>query len=305
MREEPQMRGYLLCIPCTLRAAYDIAIKATEDEELQRRVLLETLRWMNEENNLMNITPAMLHTHVFRLVQKITGNRDPFAHLKRESNKLAMKLTPILESEIEKLGPEEAFRLAALGAICGNSIDFEVEGYQVLLEDLERQLLSCLKSGLAIDDTPKLRNALSEAKTVLYLLDNAGEIAFDKTFIKFIVKNYPVKVLAAVKSGPILNDVTMEDALYVGLGEVAEVITTGSDSIGLNPDECSGEFMERLKESDLIIAKGQGYYESLTEIENILKKPIVYMLRAKCSVVARSLNTRQGSNVVKVVGYPK
>lgn len=299
------MRGQLLCIPCTLRTAYDIATKATENEELQRRVILETLRWMNEEDNLMNITPAMLHTHVFRLVQKITGNRDPFTHLKRKSNEVAMSLTPLLESEIEKLSPEEAFKLAALGAICGNSIDFEVEGYQVSLADLERQLLGCLKSGLTIDDTPKLMDALSKTKIVLYLLDNAGEIAFDKTFIKFIVKNYAVKVLAAVKSGPILNDVTIEDALYVGLGEVAEIITTGSDSIGLNTDECSREFMERLEESDLIIAKGQGYYESLTEMENILKKPIAYMLRAKCSVVARSLDVRQGSNVIKLVGYTK
>lgn len=299
------MKGHLLCIPCTLRAAYDIAIKATENEELQRKVILETLEWMSRNNNLVNITPAMLHTHVFRLVQRITGNKDPFARLKRESNDIAMNLTPLLEREIEKISFEEAFRLAALGAICGNSIDFEVEGYQVSLKDLERSLLNCLKSGLSLDDTSKLREALSKSKTVLYLLDNAGEVAFDKIFIKFITRNYPVRVLAAVKSGPILNDVTLEDALYVGLDEVADIITTGSDSIGLNLAECSMEFMERLKESDLIIAKGQGYYESLTEIESSLRKPIAYMLRAKCSVVAKSLNVRQGSNVIKFVGYPK
>ncbi|MBS7634915.1 DUF89 family protein [Candidatus Bathyarchaeota archaeon] len=297
------MKGHLLCIPCSLRTAYDIATKATDDEELQKKVLIETLKWLGEDNNLMSMTPAMLHTHVFRLVQKITGNNDPFAHLKMESNRIALNLIPVLKSEFKKRDFGDAFKFAALGAICGNSIDFEVEGHQISLDDLERSLLGCLNSDLVLDDTPKLMKMLSKAKSVLYLLDNAGEIAFDKFFIKIIVENYPVKVLAAVKSGPILNDATMEDALQVRLDEVAEVIATGSDSIGLNIDECYKDFMKRLKEADIIIAKGQGYYESLTEIEHILRKPITYMLRAKCLVVAKSLNVPQGSNVVKIVNY--
>jgi uncharacterized protein with ATP-grasp and redox domains len=299
------MKGHLLCIPCTLRTAYDIAIKATDDEELQRRVITKTLKWLGGNSDLMNMTPAMLHTHVFRLVQKITGNNDPFAHLKRESNRIARNLMPVLESEFKKRTLNEAFKFAALGAICGNSIDFEVEGHQISLEDLEKSLLGCLNSDLALDDTSKLIRALSRSRLVLYLLDNAGEIAFDKFFIKTIVENHPVKVLAAVKSGPILNDATMEDALQVGLDEVAEVILTGSDSIGLNMDECSEDFMKRLREADIIIAKGQGYYESITEIEHILQKPITYMLRAKCLVVANSLNVRQGSNIVKFIEYIK
>ncbi|MEM2939154.1 MAG: ARMT1-like domain-containing protein [Candidatus Bathyarchaeia archaeon] len=297
------MKGHLLCIPCSLRTAYDIAAKATDDEKLQKKVIIETLKWLGEDNNLMSATPAMLHTHVFRLVQKITGNNDPFAHLKRESNRIAINLIPVLKSEFKKRDFSDAFKFAALGAICGNSIDFEVEGHQISLEDLGKSLLGCLNSDLALDDTPKLVRILSKAKSVLYLLDNAGEIAFDKFFIKVISENYPVKVLAAVKSGPILNDATMEDALQVRLDEVAEVIATGSDSIGLNMDECSEDFMKRLKEADIIIAKGQGYYESLTEIEDALQKPIAYMLRAKCLVVAKSLNVRQGSNVVKIVNY--
>jgi len=295
------MKGDLLCIPCTLRAAYDIATKATENEDLRRRVIAETLKWLNEGDVLSNMTPAMLHTYVFRLVQKITRNRDPFAYLKKESNKLAMSLAPILRNEIEKQSFRDSFKIAALGAVCGNAIDFEVEGYEVSFGDLERSLLECLKGDLAINDIPNLINALSRSKIVLYLPDNAGEIVFDKIFIQVIVDNFPVKVLAAVKSGPILNDVTMNDALQVGLNEVADVITTGSDSIGLNLNECSEDFLKRLKDVDIIIAKGQGYYESLTEIEHIIRKPIVYMLKAKCSVVAKSLNIIRGSNVIKFV----
>jgi len=295
------MKGDLLCIPCTLRAAYDIAAKATKNEDLRRRVIAETLKWLSEGDVLSNMTPAMLHTYVFRLVQKITGNSDPFAYLKRESNKLAMKLAPVLRDEIRKRNFRDSFKIAALGAVCGNAIDFEVEGYQVSFGDLERSLLECLKSDLAINDIPNLIDALSKSKLVLYLPDNAGEIVFDKIFIQVIVDNFPVKVLAAVKSGPILNDVTMNDALEVGLNEVADIITTGSDSIGLNLNECSEDFLKRLRDADIIIAKGQGYYESVTEIEHIIQKPIVYMLKAKCSVVAKSLNVTQGSNIIKLV----
>ncbi|MEM3591436.1 MAG: ARMT1-like domain-containing protein [Candidatus Bathyarchaeia archaeon] len=297
------MKSRLLCIPCTLRAAYDIATKATDDEEMHKKVLYETLKWLNSNGDLLNVTPTVLHTHVFRLVQKITGNNDPFAKLKRESNRIAMRLIPFLESEIEKKSFNDAFKLSMLGAICGNSIDFEVEGHQVFVEGLEKSLMNCLGGGLALDDTHKLIGALSKSHTVLYLLDNAGEIVFDKLFIGTIIKRFSVKVFAAVKSGPIMNDATMEDALQIGLNEVAEVVTTGSTSIGLNLEECSEDFIRLLKEADVIIAKGQGYYESLTEIEHAFLKPIAYMLRAKCSAVAKSFNVPQGANVVKVINY--
>ena len=297
------MRCHLLCVPCTVRAAYDIATKATDDEELQRKVVTQTLKRLSENHSFTSMTPTMLHTYAFRLAQKITGNRDPFIKLKSESNRIVMNLIPLLKSEYEKQSPNNAFRFAALGAICGNSIDFEVEGYKVSMEDLERSLINCLKGNLTLDDTPKLMDALSKSKLVIYFLDNAGEIAFDKFFIKVITENYPVKVLSAVKSGPIMNDATLEDALQVRLDEVTEVIPTGSDSIGLKLDECSEDFLRSLREADLIIAKGQGYYESISEIEHVLQKPIVYMLRAKCSLVAKSLNVHPGANIVKFVNY--
>lgn len=297
------MKAHLLCIPCTLRATYSIAKRAIDSEEVQKKSVIEVLRWLyNGAENLMNITPAALHTYAFKTVQRISGSRDPFMQLKKMSNSLAMKMVPILMREISGREKNEAIKIAVLGAVCGNSIDFEVEGHYVPIEDLERALLSCLRAGLTIDDTDKLISSLSESREVLYLLDNAGEIVFDKLLISIIAERYPVRVVAAVKSGPVLNDATLEDALEVGLDECAEVITTGSDSIGLDLKETTEDFKKRLKGADIIIAKGQGYYESLTELESILNKPIVYMLRAKCQVVASSLNVPQGSNIVKFVG---
>ena len=295
------MRAHLICLPCTVRAAYDIATKATTDEESQGKVVGETLKWLTESPDLLGTSPAALHTYVFRLAQKITGNRDPFEQLKRVSNEVAMRVIPVLERECNQKEFKEAFRLAALGTICGNTIDFEVEGHRLSMDDLESSLVTCLSGDLAADDTAKLMNVLSGSRKVLYLLDNAGEIVFDKFFIKMISENYPVKVWAAVKGGPILNDATMEDATTVGLEEVAEVITTGSDHIGLKIDECSEEFLTHLHNSDIIIAKGQGHYESMMEVEHLLQKPIAYILRAKCISVPETLGVPHHGNVVKVV----
>ena len=212
-----------------------------------------------------------------------------------------MKVMPILERKYQKRSFEEAFRLAVLGTICGNTIDFEVEGHRFLMSELENHLINCLNGKLAIDDTSKFMELLSRSKKILYLLDNAGEIVFDKFLMQIIKEKYPVEIFAAVKSGPILNDATFEDAKQINLEEVAEVITTGNDHIGINLKESSKEFLQHLHEADLIIAKGQGHYESITEIEHLFYKPIVYVLRAKCVLVAKSLGTQQYGNVVKIV----
>jgi len=295
------MKGGLLCLPCTVRAAYDIATKATEDKELQRKVVFETLRWLTEDPSASEISPAALHTYVSKLAQRITGNTDPFRQLKRVSNEIGLKVIPVLEREFRTRAYNEGFRLAALGAICGNTIDFEVEGHTVSLENLESSLLHCLKGDLAIDETTRLMDVLCRSKKVLYLLDNAGEIAFDKFFIKVIAENYPAKVWAAVKEGPVLNDATMEDAEQVKLGEVAQVITTGNDHIGLKLDESSEEFLEHFFGADLIIAKGQGHYESIPEVKHLFSKPVVCILRAKCGLVAEMLGVTPHANVVKFI----
>jgi len=295
------MKGELLCLPCTVRTALDIAAKATEDKELQSKLVFETMKWLSETFEVLNETPAMLHTHVQRLAKKLTGNPDPFKDLKKASNEIALRVVPVLEKKCARLEFMNAFRLAALGTICGNTIDFEVEEHQFSIDELESSLLLCLDGDLATDDTVKLKEALSKSRKAVYLLDNAGEIVFDKFFIKTIIDHFSVKVYAAVKTGPILNDATIEDAEQVRLEEVAEIITTGNDHIGVNLNESSEEFREHLRTADLIIAKGQGNYESLTEVEHLFPKPIVYILKAKCSLVADKLGVPRNGNVVKVI----
>ncbi len=294
------MKPHLLCLPCTVRTAYDVAKRATKDEDLQKKVVLETIKWIaSQTQNYSNILPNVFHTKVCRIAKEITGNPDPFLKLKRITNKRALKVLPILEGQVQRQKRfEDAFKLAVKGSICGNAIDFEVESYRFNPEDFERILLNCLKEDLSIDDTNKLAKLLSKSSEVLYLLDNAGEIVFDKLLIKIISERYRCKIFAAVKEGAVLNDATLEDAKQIGLDEIATIITTGNDHIGICLEESSREFLNRLREADIVVAKGQGYYESLTEIN--LGVPRCYVLRAKCIKVAEELKVPINGNVVKV-----
>jgi len=289
-----------LCLPCTVRAAYDMASRATGDGELQARVILETVRWLADRGaGYSEGPPSALHTEVCRIARRITGNPDPFSSLKSLSNERALEVLPLLEGEARGLEKPEVFRLAVRAAICGNALDFEVEGYRFSLEDFRPHLLGCLGQGLAVDDTGELMSLLAGSRKVLYLLDNAGEIAFDRFLIQVARENYPCEVVAAVKEGPVLNDATMEDARQVGLDRVAPVITTGNDCIGLHLEGSSERFRAHLEAADLIIAKGQGYYESMSERRQAA--PVCYLLRAKCAPVAEDLGVPLGGNVAKVV----
>ena len=154
------MKSQLLCIPCTVRAAYDIAIKATENEVLRKRIVYETLRWLSEKEDLSKEPPPKLHTYVQRLTRRITGNPDPFKDLKYRSNEVALRVIRVLKHKCQEMGFMDAFRLAVLGTICGNAIDFEVEGHEVSMSRLEDDLRSCLDSNLAVDDTSKFMNLL-------------------------------------------------------------------------------------------------------------------------------------------------
>jgi uncharacterized protein with ATP-grasp and redox domains len=297
------MEKNLLCIPCTVRTAYDIAKRATNDEEQQKKVVMNTIKWITENPEILKISPTALHTYVFRLSQKITGNFDPFNQIKKVSNQIAMGIVNNLQKSNRGKNFEEEFKLAALGTICGNTIDFEVEGHKPNINNLQKSLLECLSGSLDIDNTSELMRILSVSNKVLYLMDNAGEIVFDKFFIKTIKKRYSLEIYAAVKESPILNDATLDDARQIKLEEVAQIITTGNNHIGVRLEEASKEFLKYLSIVDLIIAKGQGNYESIMEIESLVRKPIVYILRSKCIKVAEMLGVKQNGNIVKVVNY--
>jgi uncharacterized protein with ATP-grasp and redox domains len=243
--------------------------------------------------------PAYLGTKRDRLIREITGNPDPFKQRKQISNKKALETLPLAKSLILKeTSPELRFRKACLTSIVGNIMEFDIPDNPFKFTDLE-ELIQQAEKDLAIDEIPQIFNKAKKAKRILYLTDNAGEIAFDTLLVQEL-KNLGVQVIVAVKSGPILNDATMEDAQIVGMDKVAdEVITTGSDSVGLVLKECSSEFLNIYNLVDFVVAKGMGHAETLTELQ--LPVPHALLLRTKCCTVASHLNVDIGKNVAKIL----
>jgi uncharacterized protein with ATP-grasp and redox domains len=141
-----------------------------------------------------------------------------------------------------------------------------------------------------VDERRALFGALNGAEPIPCLADNAGETVFDRVLIECLT----VPGVFAVKSGPVLNDATIEDAREAGIDEVAELIETGSNAPGTIVSQCSDRFRRRYRESALILAKGQANYETLSTGGG----NVFFLLQIKCPLVARDVGVPVGSIVV-------
>jgi len=272
--------------------------QATDDKALQFKTMTEILNFLVEEFK-PTANPAVLGTKRDLLIREITGNPDPYKEKKQLSTKKALEVLPLAKSIVSKeTSPELRFRKACLAAIVGNIMEFDLPDNPFKFSDLEQLVLQA-EADLAIDDISELFERAKNAKTVLYLTDNAGEVALDTLLVQEL-KNLGAHVTVAVKEAPILNDALLEDAEAVGMDKIADrVMTTGSDSVGLFPGECSKEFLELYNSVDFVVAKGMGHAETLTELE--LPVPHALLLRSKCSTVAGHFGVPTGKNIAKIL----
>jgi len=272
--------------------------EATNDPSLQFKAMSSLLHFLAEEFK-PTANPAYLGTKRDRLIRKITGNPDPYAKRKQISNQEALEILPLAKNLVSnEPSTELRFRKACLCSIVGNIMEFDIPDNPFKFTDLKK-LIQQAEKDLAIDEIPQIFNKAKKAKRILYLADNAGEIAFDTLLVQELKKLGP-HVIVAVKGNPILNDATMEDAKYVGMHEVAdEIINTGTDAVGLVPSECSDEFLNIYNSVDFVVAKGMGYAETLTELQ--LTVPHALLLRTKCSTVANFFKVNMGKNVAKLM----
>jgi len=281
------------CIPCLLERGYREAARVVKDEAKLKEIMGEVLKTISQ-NFSPEVAPAYLGTLRDRVIKRMVG-KDPYKELKKTANDLALKLLPQTKKTIfeRSKNPYECFREACKIAVVANSMEFDVSGYDFRLEDLEKTLKNM---SLAVDDLFKAYRLLEKSKNVLILTDNAGEIVFDGLLAETL-KFIGVNVTVAVKSGPVLNDATLEDALKVGIDKIVDKLTTiGSDCVGLIWEEASEEIKKIFLGSGLVVAKGMGNYEALTELEN-LGVNVLFLLKAKCNPVAKSIGVSKGSNV--------
>ncbi len=287
------------CAHCLLERAVNQARLATDDLELQMDVVSAMLDFLGKSFDADSV-PSHIGTDRDLLVQRMTG-RDPYEELKRQSNNMALSILPELEKLVgEATDPKMRFRRATLIAAAANAIEFDVSGRDFSLEEL-RHIIEQVESDLALDQIEEFMDLCLNAREVVYLTDNAGEVVLDMILISEIKRLGP-KVLAVVKGGPVLNDATMTDAMEVGLSERADdVVDTGAAAIGVNLERNSEAFKEVFRSAELVVAKGMGNYESMTEFTALC--PTVHILRTKCFPVAQHLNCERNKNVI-LIRYP-
>lgn len=278
------MKGHLECQPCLLRQALDVARLVSDDEAAHARVLRRVLRVLARTD--YRLPPPMIAYYVYRALAKATRCGDPYLQAKERSNGMALECAAWAREVIGRSRSplDTALKLAA----AANVVDFGV-GVRF---DLKESLRHVLEKGLRLDDSAAFKEALARARTLLYIGDNAGEIVFDKLLIEAIAAQYPALArVFAVRGGPVINDITARDAERVNMGEVAEVVSTGYAAPGVILRRSSKKFLRVFAGADVVLAKGQGNYESLSTTGG---EKVFYLLRAKCAVIARELDVEIG-----------
>ena len=280
------MKTYLDCIPCLVRQTLDSVRHATDDSDKHELILRETLRSISEMD--LSKSPPAMACRIHRLVRKCLGVDDPYKEMKVKSNELVLGLYPELKARVEhSTNPlETALRLA----IAGNIIDVAAKNHMGEInvnESIEHALSNPLNG-----DVRTFSKAVSEAETILYLADNAGEIVFDRLLIEWLPLG---KVTVAVRGLPTINDATMDDAETAGITDLVKVIDNGSDVPGTILDECSETFQRSFDHADLVIAKGQGNYETLNDMD----KDIFFLFKVKCPIIAEDIGCHVGSQVLR------
>jgi uncharacterized protein with ATP-grasp and redox domains len=284
------MKTYLDCLPCLMSQALKAARAATDDEEVQRQVV-DAVAAMIPELSL-GLKPPEIAQRGYRLISQITGNDDPFRQAKVETNRAALALWPKLKQLVEQ-STDRLFTACKL-AIFANSIDFGPNFEHGDIETIIDEATTC-SLPLAVNNYDWLRSNLKNSQSLLYLGDNAGEIVFDRLLIGEIHRVKELETYFVVREKPVINDATVDDAQAVGMEKVARVVSNGSDAPATILSQCSAELQQLYHSADIVIAKGQGNYESLEgEPGNIF-----FLLRAKCPLIAGLLGVSVGDCVLK------
>jgi len=278
------MQTELDCYPCLLRQALTSTRYTGADKPLQHKILNRIMQELIDlgEDSTPPLTANIIHT----AIREETGAEDPYQAAKAASTAEALALYPRLKKRVQESG--DPFNTAVRLAIAGNIIDFSVSDEYNLLDSVER----VLSEELSYDDTAALRQEINAAPWVLYLADNAGETVFDRLLIEQIA---PTPIIYVVKDGPALNDATIEDAKAAGLDGIARLVTTGYAGIGVVFEKSSPEFCKLFQDAPVIIAKGMGNFESLSE----LGPRLFFLLQAKCDVVAGHTGARTKGLIVR------
>jgi len=280
------VRTYVDCIPCLVRQALDSVRLVTDDETVHEELLRTVLRAIGDMD--LNQSPPTMGQRIHRLIRRLTGQSDPYQDIKTAHNHLALQIYPTLKARVDH--SSHPLHTAMRLAIAGNVIDMAVNtrlSDRHVHDGIDRALTLPFEGNLHA-----FSRTIAKAERILYLADNAGEIVLDRLLIEQMPTD---KLTVVVRGAPVINDATMTDAEAAGITDLVDVIGNGSDAPGTLLDNCSEAFRERFNTADVIIAKGNGNYETLSEVD----RDIFFALKVKCSVIARDLGCPVDTLVLK------
>ncbi|HEM55719.1 MAG: hypothetical protein C0177_06800 [Fervidicoccus fontis] len=285
------MKLCLDCIVCFQKQA----LFATKDldDELRSRILKKVMFFLYNAD--WKTSPDEFANEVHRIIREVSGLSDPYKEIKKRSNEISLKMYPVLKKLLDRESSGNRLYTAAKIAIAGNIIDFGPSNEF----DLESTIDEVMSKDLTINNFKSLEEKVVSSESMLYFADNAGEIVFDKIFIEEMLRtrNKPFEQISfVVKSGPIINDAMLEDAYEVGLDRLPNIRFLEISNAEKNsaPSRRSDEVRRYIEEHDIVISKGQGNFEGLSDFHNIF-----FMLMAKCNVIAKELGVDIRSSVIK------
>ena len=281
------------CVPCLLKRVVFQAGLACNGSELKaaESAVKAMSGTISEGARSVDVSTAV-HSAAYAAM----GVEDPYLGLKVRADEVAEGLLPVVERMVSE--SDDPLKAAFLVAVVGNIMDF---GMGKAIDDPEEFVSvvdDMLAQGIDEGEFEKVRASIQSAPGVVYMFDNCGESQFDKVLIRQL-RSMGKRVVGVVRGKPILNDVTMDDAIRIGLDrELDAVLTTGKFFIGIDWKDVPDELMDEIRSCGIIVAKGMANFEA--SFREDVPVPLVHVMRSKCRPVADSMGVPLGANVVRL-----
>eukprot|EP00828_Plagiopyla_frontata_P029224 TRINITY_DN3779_c0_g2_i2.p1 TRINITY_DN3779_c0_g2~~TRINITY_DN3779_c0_g2_i2.p1 ORF type:complete len:267 (-),score=8.85 TRINITY_DN3779_c0_g2_i2:384-1184(-) len=234
-------------------------------------------------------SPPEMAMYIHRIIRTSLGCTDPYKEIKHKAIQEVLKYENDIRARISN--SSNPLYTAIRFALVGNVLDFAIFDWNpsVLAEQLE----NAMHKDIDKDKLSILEQEINKAASIMVIGDNAGESVFDKLLIEQL-RGRNRDIVYVVKGVPVINDVTLNDAVDSGFDESFRVIDNGSDVPGTLLKYTSEAFLSEFYDADLVIAKGQGNYESLCDCD----RKVFFLTQVKCPVIARDLDYKIGDWVI-------
>ncbi|MEA1995886.1 MAG: ARMT1-like domain-containing protein [Campylobacterota bacterium] len=269
------------CILCFINQALRASNIIGASEEKKMQAAISVIKYLSNVD--LAVPPPVISEGVYSRIKKVLNNDDPYKKVKQHFTEIAFSYLPQLKKTVKK--SKSPIDTAVRLSLAGNVVDF---GSQMEQFDVEDAINTSLSTKITLDDSKIFIEELKKAKNLFFVADNAGEIVFDKLLLQTIKEVYPeINIKTVARESPIINDITIDEMKAINMQEIGELLSSGAAIPGLDISRCSEKCKKAFYDADIIISKGQGNFEILSELND---NRIYFLFIVKCSVIARYMN---------------